>query len=138
MKKQLVNEDIKKMQSLIGYDRSKTLTENKEVNDSPQLLNEVDIQTLAKEAGWGALASAGIGAVGTAVGGATGAALGSVGGPAGIVIGAALGAGVSYLYDVFGPKNQNPVCDEILSPGTYDTVVEGFEEIAKAAGLDKD
>lgn len=37
MKKNLINEDIKKMVGLIDYDRGKTLTENKESNKSKQL-----------------------------------------------------------------------------------------------------
>ena len=40
MKKNLINEDIHKMMGLIGYNRGKTLTENKE-HSTPEQLNEI-------------------------------------------------------------------------------------------------
>lgn len=56
MKKNLINEDISKMMNLIGYDRGKTLTENKKSNKE-QLLNEIYSPAVIS----GILAAAGLG-----------------------------------------------------------------------------
>ena len=57
MKKNLINEDIKKMMGLIDYDRGKTLTENKNSNNKKQQLNEqFSIAGLLATAGLGYLA----------------------------------------------------------------------------------
>ena len=119
MKKNLIKEDVYKMMSLMDYDRSKTLTENKKSSPYKQNLNEADVSSIAQGAGWGALAGSVIPGVGT-------------------TLGAAFGGGLAYLIDVFGPKGQSPACSVVLSPSTWATVVDGIQSMAYEAGLDRD
>ena len=108
MKKNLINEDIKKMMGLIDYDRGKTLTENKNINNKKQLLNEFFPPAILAAAGIGYLASE------TGIGKS--------------ILDGAKAVGNTAL-SLMGRSANNPAVNKILNANSYDEFFESLNEL---------
>ena len=114
MKKNLINEDIRKMMGLISYDRGKTLTENKERNEKRQLNEIFNYGTLLAAAGLGYL-----------TGNAIAPALKAV---AGKVTGALKGYG-GKMAVYLGASSANAKSQMILNPKTWSEIQKQFNAL---------
>ena len=141
MNKKILKEDIKKMMTLINYDRSKTLSEQitydeyEDVKGTPEIEDEKSWSNASKaDVAAGLIAWGGLAAAKTSIIAAGGSALVSTGGL--ILVPLAIGAIVYGLWKwgdyAFGSKNVSKQMGWALNRDSWDEVIETMEKQEKA------